>query len=430
MDIAFYRRQGMSYREIARKVGCTPRTAKKYAEHPELLGKPRKSVPRPSLVDPYRGHIEAYLCADDALRSSTIYDRLKALGFAGGYGIVQRAVAPIRRAKQLRAYVRFETEPGGQAQVDLGEFQVEASDGSVRKYYLFALILGFSRMLYAELMERCDMVSFLAAHQRAFAALGGAPQEVLYDRMRNVFVRRLSGTATTDASTGAARTQFTQSLVEVAVHYGFTPRVAPAYAAWVKGKIERPMDFVREGFWRGYQFTDVATANADLAAWLARKAKRVHGTTHERVDERFAREAPYLQPLPAQPCDVSMRLYREVRKDCTIAVLGNRYVLPHALVGRLVLVRIGESARCLRVFRDDALVVTYAIPDGKGRLMQDPRFYAALRADQDMQERKYAYGRRHKGRATISPSLPAYPIEVQRRPLADYAVLGGEVCYA
>ena len=64
------------------------------------------------------------------------------------------------------------------------------------------------------------MVSFLEAHIRAFEALGGVPFEILYDRMRNVFLGQLAG-----------KTEFTQSLVNLAVHYGFLPKVAPAYAA-------------------------------------------------------------------------------------------------------------------------------------------------------------------------------------------------------
>lgn len=48
-------------------------------------------------------------------------------------------------------------------------------------------------MLYAELLERCDLVSFLEAHQRAFASFGGVPREILYDRMRNVYLKRLHG---------------------------------------------------------------------------------------------------------------------------------------------------------------------------------------------------------------------------------------------
>jgi hypothetical protein len=85
----------------------------------------------------------------------------------------------------------------------------------------------------------------------------------------------------------------------------------------------------------------------------------------------------------------------------------------------------------LRIFADDRLVVTYTIPEGKGHLVQDERFYQALREDQQMQQRKFARGSKHKGRAkTISPTKPAYPVEVQQRELAVYQAYGGEVSYA
>lgn len=443
MQIAFHRRNEESYRRIARKTGCDPRTVKKYCEHPELIGKPRKSAPRPSKLDAFRDQIAQYLKDDPEYQASAIYDKLHRQGFTGGYEIVKRAVRPLKQQAQLKAYIRFETEPGAQAQVDFGEFQVQEPDGTVKKYFLFALILGYSRLLYAELLERCDMVSFLEAHQRAFRTLGGVPHEILYDRMRNVFLRQFAG-----------KTEFTQSLVDLALHYGFTPRVAPAYAAWVKGKIERPMDFVRESFWRGYSFTDLATANCDLRAWLEEKAERVHGTTHERVDVRFEREMPYLMPLPPSSCDVSERLFRDVRKDCTIAALGNRYVVEHTLVGRKVLVRVREGDRQLRVFDNERLVVTYEIPQGKGHLIQDPKFYAALLADRELQARKFAGSSSHrkpKGQAfkrTVSPRRPAHPVEVksvdtgpvevqtrlepilvERRSMEQYHRLGGDVSF-
>lgn len=420
LDIAFHQRQGLSRRQIARKLGIDPRTVKRYAERPEIIGQPRKSSPRPSKVDPWRERIRHYLDEDPEYRASAIYDRLKRAGFDGGYAIVQRAVRPIRQQKQQKAYLRFETEPGAQAQVDFGEFQVQEADGAVRKYYLFAMVLGYSRMLYAELLERCDLISFLEAHQRAFASFGGVPEEALYDRMRNVFLRQLVG-----------KVEFTPSLVELATHYGFVPRVAPAYAPWVKGKVERPMDFVRESFWRGYPFTGLEQANRDLAEWLTEKARRVHGTTHERVDERFAREKPHLLALPPSPCDVSLRLFRQVRKDCTIPVEGNRYVVAHTLVGQRVLVRVQKDS--LRIFDDERLVAAYTIPEGKGHLVQDPRFYAALKADRELAARKFGQvsGRfRPKGRATISPCRPPYPIDVQRRPIGEYLQIGGEVSHA
>ena len=188
------------------------------------------------------------------------------------------------------------------------------------------------------------------------------------------------------------------------------------------------MDFVRESFWRGYAFCDLATANRDLASWLAQKAQRVHGTTHERVDQRFAGEKPYLLGLPLRGCDISERLFREVRKDCTIPVHANRYVVPHTLVGSRVLVRVRHDQ--LRVFADDRLIVTYTMPEGKGHLIQDERFYEALRADKAMQARKFNGASKHKGRATLSPTTPSHPIDVQRRSLSEYNHLGGEVHYA
>ena len=109
----------------------------------------------------------------------------------------------------------------------------------------------------------------------------------------------------------------------------------------MKGKVERPFDFIREGFWRGYPFTNLGAANRDLTVWLSEKSQRIHGTTNERVDIRPY--GPYLlagYPLGAPaPCDVSERIVRTVSKDCIVSVDGNRYVVPHTLVGEKVLAR-------------------------------------------------------------------------------------------
>lgn len=71
---------------------------------------------------------------------------------------------------------------------------------------------------------------------------------------------------------------------------------------------------------------------------------------------------------------------------------------------------------------NDCLVVTYDTPEGKGHLVQDKRFYEALRKDREMNKRKYKSGRRIKGRAkyTISPSKPQYAMDVEVRPLSIY----------
>jgi len=222
------RRKGLSQRKIARKLGISRNTVKKYPDNPELAGEHRRIRKRKSLLDPYRDNIKAWLEEDMDYTATWIYDRLSAMGFSGSYEIVKRRVSGIKSERQKIAYMRFETEPGYQEQVDFGEFQAERADGSVKKLYLFSMILWYSRKIYGELVERCDLPTFLDCHIRAFEYFGGVQEQLLYDRMKNVFIGKIAG-----------KKKFNDTLLRFALHYGFKPEGAPAYAAWVKGKVER-----------------------------------------------------------------------------------------------------------------------------------------------------------------------------------------------
>lgn len=412
MDIVGLKNRGLSQRAIARKLGISRPTVRKYLEDPSRIGQHKRTRPRTSQLDPYTDTIESWIEEDHHYKATWVYDRLQGMGFTGSYEIVKRKVSKIKGEVQRVAYIRFETEPGRQAQVDFGEFQVELETGRVKKYYLFAMILGYSRKMYAEFIPRCDLPAFLDSHVRAFCSLGGVPSEILYDRMKNVFIRKLAG-----------KTVWNANLVSLALHYGFTPLVTPPYAPWVKGKVERPFSFIREGFWRGYPFRDLSTANTDLGAWLDKKDSRIHGTTRERVSVRFEREESSLRALPPRPFDTSLRLYRKVHKDCTVWVEGNQYVVPHTLVGAQVTVRLKDHL--LRMFDNDVEVVQYTVPLGSGHLVQDSRFYAALRKDRALNHRKYSHTRVSKGKAkhTISPTLGRFTESVEVRPLTAYAAL-------
>lgn len=397
-------------------MGISRNTVKKYLEDPDLAFAPAKKGERKSQLDPFIDNIDAWLKEDSEYSGTWIYDRLCNMGFSGSYEIVKRKVHELKEKMNHVAFMRFETEPGYQAQVDFGEFVVEHADLSSEKRYLFSMILGYSRKIYAELVKACDLPTFLDCHLRAFEYFGGIPEEILYDRMKNVFIGRFCG-----------KNRFNDTLVGFSIHYGFEPQVAPAYAAWVKGKIERPYSFIREGFWRGYGYSHLETANRDLALWIKQKDQRVHGTTHEVVEKRFEREKVHLGGFPKNPFDTSYRIYRKAHKDCTVRFEANSFVLPHELAGKPVVLRVKNNE--MRIFSDNQLVVTYAIPPGKGNLVQDPRFYEALRKDRQMNSRKYHNGRRMKGRAkrTISPSKPLYDMDVEIRPALIYDHLIEEV---
>jgi transposase len=237
LDILSLHRKGVSQRRIARKLGISRNTVKKYIDHPESVFRPVAVRKRKNRLDLFKDNIIAWLDEDGEYTATWIYDRLLSMGFVGSYEIVKRRVRALKQERQQVAYMRFETEPGYQAQVDFGEFQIEQTNGQIETLYLFSMIFGCSRKIYAEFIKRCDLPSFLDCHIRAFEYFGGVAEEILYDLMKNVFIREVAG-----------RKKFNDTLAGFALHYGFKPEVARAYAAWVKGKVERPYAFIREGF--------------------------------------------------------------------------------------------------------------------------------------------------------------------------------------
>ncbi len=77
VDINYFHRQRLSYREISRKTGRDRRTVKRYAEHPELIGQARGKVERPSILDEFRPVVEGWLGACPSIpeyRVARIYD--------------------------------------------------------------------------------------------------------------------------------------------------------------------------------------------------------------------------------------------------------------------------------------------------------------------------------------------------------------------
>ena len=75
--------------------------------------------------------------------------------------------------------MRFETEPGEQAQVDWGSLSYIGTDGKQRRVWVFVMTLGWSRACYVELVRKADTAAFIQCHVNAFEYLGGVPRRCL-----------------------------------------------------------------------------------------------------------------------------------------------------------------------------------------------------------------------------------------------------------
>jgi transposase len=403
MDIVALHRQGHSIRFIAKKLGMHRNTVKKFIEGRRFPAYDRSNRGI-SILAPFVRIILDWLSQDD-YRASWVFGRLKQIGYGGSYETVKKFVRPIKEQQARIAYARFETMPGLQGQVDWADFQIAEPNGKPRTVYLFILVLGYCRAIYAEFVNRCTLESFLDGHIRAFHYLGGVPAELLYDNMKHVVIRHLVG-----------KVAFNPEILHFAHHYGFAPKACPPYAAWVKGKVERPVDYLRESFWRGYPCSDLQSANRDLHQWLDTVAnRRVHGTHRQPVIERWQQEKPRLGPLPAADYDTSLKVFRKVYKDCLVSYETNRYLLPHTVVGKKVLLKVKNGT--IHFYDDDRLLVSYAQAEGKHQLVGNASFYEALKADKELQRRKYGHA---KGKATRGLSIGSLFPQVMYRPLADY----------
>ena len=399
MDIVALKRSGHSLRWIARKLGIHRKTVKKHLER-NSFPTYQRTVTKPSILEPYHQIIRDFLDEDD-YQATWILTRLKRMGYTGSYDTLKVFVRSIKEQKCRIAYTRFETEPGLQAQVDWGDFKVVDATGKTTTLYAFVMVLGFSRSMYVEFVERCTLEVFMDCHLRAFRQLKGVPAEILYDNMKQVVVGRENGKPT-----------FNTEFLHFAKHYGFTSRLCPPYSPWVKGKVERPMDYLRESFWRGYGYTSLAQANQDVLAWVTETAhQRIHGTHRQQVQARWEQEQPHLGPLPPSDYDTSLKFFRKVYKDCLLSFGGNRYYVPPQAVGKKVLLKVKDAV--VRIYHDAELLALYQVPEQKGQTIGIP-----AKPSRTLQQTP-RYGR-DKGKATrglVTGTL--YP-EVYHRPLEEY----------
>jgi transposase len=351
-----FHRQGLSVSAIARRVGVDRKTVRKYIEQglePPSYG-PRK--PRARLLEPYQGYLRQRVIAYPGLTASRLLREIREQGYGGGYTAVTDFLREVRPSLTTAFEVRFETPPGEQAQVDFAQFQVLFSDepSVPRIVWLFSLVLGYSRLIWARFVVHQDLQTVLRCHMAAFAALGGVPRQVLYDRMKTAVI----------GEDDQAHIVYNRALIDFAGHYGFHPKACRPYRAKTKGKVERPFRYIREDFFLARCFRNLDDLNAQLAHWLGTVANpRLHATTQRVVNEAFAEEKLVLQPLPLVPFRAVLKLERRVSHEGMVSVGGNLYSVPDATRKRVV--EVHSLADEIRIFEADRLIAVHPVLEGR-----------------------------------------------------------------
>lgn len=296
MLLRHYLAQGVSKRGLARKFGVSRDTIYRWIQDGELDrdldADPPTYGPRPAVatkLDPYKAIIETRVAALPQLSSVRVLEEIRAAGYGGGYTQLKEYVRKIRPSAE-EPVVRFETPPGHQAQVDFADFKLPWG-----KRYALLVVLGYSRLLWLRFFHRKDMRALLAGLEAAFGFFGGVPRELLFDQMKSVIDR--------DERLDGGKLLHNAEFLRFSAHWSFTARACRPYRAKTKGKVERPVSYVRGNFFYGRDFLNDEDLNEQAERWLTRTANvRIHGTTKEQPVERFERdEHALLQPPALRP---------------------------------------------------------------------------------------------------------------------------------
>ena len=397
------KRQGLSISAIARKTGLDRKTVRKYLARGLEAPAYGPRAPRPRLLEPYEDYLRERVTACEGLSGRRLHREIQALGYGGGYTAVTAFLREVRPAPPRPFARRFETAPGRQAQVDFAEFTVAFGDqpGVWRKVWLFSLVLGHSRWLWGRFGPNQKLDTVLRCHIAAFEACGGAPAEVLYDRMKTaVLGEQEDGTVL-----------YHPALVALLRHYGSAPKACRAYRAQTKGKVERPFRYIRQDFFLGRAFRNLDDLNAQFSDWRARLANaRVHATTHRVVQDAFAEEQPQLIPLPAHPYAAVLTVERRVSHEGMVSVAGNLYSVPDTTRRRVLQVQ--QYPREVRIFEAGRLVACHPVLEGKNQRRVDPRHRQSPPAAD-----------------RVRPDAPR-EVAVPTRPLEVYAAVGRRLAAA
>lgn len=351
MEIKALVEKGVYKKDIAEELGVHPKTISRALAR---RGSPTGERPnaRRSKLDPFKPLVDSLL-SEGVWNGMVILRELQMRGYTGGSTILRDYIKPRRSLRPNRATVRFETLPGEQMQHDWGEI-ITIIDGRHQKVFFNVNTLGYSRRFHFWCTDVNDAEHTYEGIIRAFEHFGGVTKEVLVDNQKSAVIAHRIGEVV----------RFNDRFCDLAGLYGFTPRACRPYRARTKGKDERMVAYIKHNFFVRYrQFESFGHMNQLALTWLTEETdRRMHGTVREIVGERFLREAPALDPLPAVRYDTSYRETRLASWDGYIDVRGNRYSIPDHVRGSIVSVRITLDG-LLMVLNGQTVVAEHRLKD-------------------------------------------------------------------
>lgn len=372
---------------IANNVGAHPSVIRRVLGQAGEL--PAEPAARRSIADPYLPFLCEMLEKYPKIQASRLHAMVKDRGYPGQASRFREIIAAIRPRPKAKAYLRLRTLPGEQAQVDWGDFGKIRIGRAERRLLGFVLVLSWSRRIYLRFFIGSRMPCFLAGHARAFERIGGVPRVLLYDNLKSAVIERRG-----DAI------RLHPTMLELAAHYRFEPRICAPARGNEKGRVERSIRYIRGSFFMAREYADLDDLNAQAEAWCEGLSmdRRWPDDHARRVREVYEEERPRLLPLPELPFPCEERVGASVGKTPYVRFDWNDYSVPHDQVQQEL--EVLASNERVRIVRGTRVLAEHARSYDRGLRIEDPSHLEAL-----VEERTAA--RQHRATERLSTLVPS-----------------------
>lgn len=250
-------------------------------------------------------------------------------------------------------------EPGDELQVDFGKMGrlFDPDTGRLRDCQALIFTPVVSRYSFVWLTHRQTIDDVIAGFEAAWVFYGGVFKTVIPDNMKTIVDRA-----------NPTEPRLNQAFVEYAQARGFVIDPARVRSPQDKPRVERTVPFVRQSFFAGETFIDLADAQQRAEEWCrVRAGMRIHGTIQVRPAEVFGvEEAPVLAPAPTGLYDLPIYANAKVHRDHHIEVAKALYSVPGNLIGSQVDVRADRAL--VRIYARGQLVKTHPRQAPGGRV--------------------------------------------------------------
>ena len=356
---------GESIRSIAKGLGISRQTVKKYCEgsnHPEV----RKPYQRESCV--LTSDVNAFILncfkedENENLKkqkhtAKRIYDRLVAeKKFTGSYSSIRTAVRELRdeRIVPPKSSVPLSYAPGEVIQIDWGEATIYL-EGQKTKVYSFCARLCYSCDIFVQVYKAANEETFLEAQQLMFDFFGGIPRRLIFDNAK-VAVKEGFGIY--------AKPQ--HRYLSFSAHYAFSLDFCNPASGNEKGLVENLVGYSRRNFLVPVpRVNDIEELNRKL--WNACiNYREKHKVEHRSnpVKAMYQEEVKCLNAIPSFRFDTSKTAIAKVDDFSTVRYEKNNYSVPTKYLRKDVTVKGYANTVC--ILHEGSVIATYSRQYGSG----------------------------------------------------------------